>query len=361
MRTQNLSDRRAFTLIELLVVIAIIAVLVALLLPAVQAAREAARRAQCVSNLKQIGLAMHHYHSTHNLFPPGRINSHVARTGNCWGLYAQLLPQMEAQAVFNSFNFNIAPDSDYTTTASAANRTGAVTFLNILNCPSDSAPTLVTIGASAYATHNYLMNTGSTYAVTQNPTPPLGVPNGVFFENSAVSLAAITDGSSQTVAVSETIRSTDGGPTGFNTLTVFARDPLAGFVLTGNNTAGNGPPVVSDADYLIRCQTSSPPAFQPTRGVKWHYGAPGHSMYNHRRPPNDRGYDCRGGLPHSDKSDPEWNNLSLNITSRSRHPGGVNSLLGDGSVRFQKNSSNVAVWQTLGSRNGGEVVNGDAY
>ena len=354
--------RRAFTLIELLVVIAIIAVLIALLLPAVQAAREAARRSSCVNNLKQLGLAMHNYHSVHNVFPPGRINSHVAKAGNCWGTYAQLLPQIESQAVFNAFNFSIAPDTDYTSTPAAANRTGVVTFLNMLICPSDSAPVPVVIGGGGYATHNYLLNVGSTYTVVQNPAAPLsGTPNGVFFENSAVSLAAITDGSSQTVAVSETIRSTDGAPTGFATLSVFARDPLAGYVLTGNNTAGNGPPIVSDADYLARCQTSSPLAFQPTRGVKWHYGAPGHSMYNHRRPPNDKGYDCRGGLPHSDKSDPDWNYLSLNITSRSRHPGGVNSLLGDGSVRFLKNSTAVVVWQALGSRNGGEVVSGDAY
>ena len=77
----------------------------------------------------------------------------------------------------------------------------------------------------------------------------------------------------------------DGGrPTGFNGLTVFAQDPLSGFVITGNNTAGNGPPITSDADYASLCLTSSPPGFQPTRGVKWLYGAPGHSMYNHRRP-----------------------------------------------------------------------------
>ena len=94
-------NRRAFTLIELLVVIAIISVLIALLLPAVQAAREAARRAQCVNNLKQIGLALHNYISATNVLPPGRINSHIAGFGNCWGTYAQLLPQLEQQGIFN--------------------------------------------------------------------------------------------------------------------------------------------------------------------------------------------------------------------------------------------------------------------
>jgi len=118
---------------------------------------------------------------------------------------------------------------------------------------------------------------------------------------------------------------------------------------------------LSDTDYATRCLTSTPPGFQPTRGIKWLYGAPGHSMYNHRRPPNDKGYDCRGGLPHSDKSAADWRNLSLNVTSRSRHPGGVNSLFSDGHVQFIKDTVNVGAWQALGSRNGGEVVSADAY
>ena len=113
-------NRRAFTLIELLVVIAIIAVLIALLLPAVQSAREAARRAQCVNNLKQIGLALHNYISATNVLPPGRINSYIAGFGNCWGMYAQLLPQLEQQAIFNAFNFNLPPDVDSTPTVTTA-------------------------------------------------------------------------------------------------------------------------------------------------------------------------------------------------------------------------------------------------
>ncbi|MCA1684718.1 MAG: DUF1559 domain-containing protein, partial [Planctomycetia bacterium] len=121
---------RGFTLIELLVVIAVITVLIALLLPAVQAAREAARRSACVNNLKQVGLALHNYVSVHNVLPPGRVNSHVAGRGNCWGAYAQLLPQMELQAVFDSFNFSLPPDTDPTSTASVANTTGFGTFIN---------------------------------------------------------------------------------------------------------------------------------------------------------------------------------------------------------------------------------------
>ncbi|HEU5118730.1 MAG TPA: H-X9-DG-CTERM domain-containing protein, partial [Isosphaeraceae bacterium] len=161
-----------------------------------------------------------------------------------------------------------------------------------------------------------------------------------------------TDGLSNTVAISDTIRSNPGD--------TFAANPLSVFVITGNNSS-TGPPIISDSDYATRCLVTSPPGFQATRGVRWHYGAPGHSMYNHRRPPNDRRNDCRGGLPHSNRSDPLWNWLSLNITARSHHPGGVNSLFCDGSVHFIKNSINVTVWQGLGSRNGGEVISANAY
>jgi prepilin-type N-terminal cleavage/methylation domain-containing protein/prepilin-type processing-associated H-X9-DG protein len=353
--------RRAFTLIELLVVIAIIAVLIALLLPAVQAAREAARRASCVSNLKQIGLALHNYSTVHSVFPPGRINTYLSGNGHCWGAYSQFLPQMEMQAIFNAMNFSVNPDPDYTSTTAAANMTGMITVVNTLLCPSDGGPTMVPVGAGPYAVHSYLLNVGSGYSVVQNPPSPMTPPNGILYENSAVSTADILDGTSSTVAISETIRSTVGSPTGLASLTIFAQDPLSGFVITGANVAGDGPPITSDATYMSLCLTKSPKGFQPTRGVKWPYGAPGHSMYNHRRPPNDKRYDCRGGLPHSDKSAADWNNLSLNITSRSRHPGGANSLFCDGHVQFLKDSINVTTWQGLGSRNGAEVIGADAF
>jgi prepilin-type N-terminal cleavage/methylation domain-containing protein/prepilin-type processing-associated H-X9-DG protein len=345
-------NHRAFTLIELLVVIAIIAVLIALLLPAVQSAREAARRIQCTNNLKQIGLALHNYMTAVGVFPPGRFNSHIAGHGNCWGTYSQLLPQLEQIGIYNSLNFNLPPDTD---TLSASNSTGFETFLNTLLCPSDSANVLITVGGAQFATHNYNVNVGACYPVVQLPAPPLtGVPNGPFFENSRIGPAEITDGMSNTVAVTETVRSTPNS--------TYATDPLGVFLVTGNNSS-TGPPISSDADYASLCLSlpSNTSQFQATRGVRWHYGAPGHSMYNHLRGPNDKLPDCRGGLPHSTRADPLWNWLSLNIAARSKHPGGVNSLVCDGHVRFVKDSVNVLVWQALGTRNLGEVISADGY
>jgi prepilin-type N-terminal cleavage/methylation domain-containing protein/prepilin-type processing-associated H-X9-DG protein len=353
--------RKGFTLIELLVVISIIAVLISLLLPAVQAAREASRRTNCVNNLKQIGLGLYNYESAHSVFPPGRINTYVAGNGHCWSAYSQMLPFIEQQYLYYTMNFSMNPDPDYSVANSIVNATASIVQPSFLLCPSDPAPKPITVGGSNWGVQNYLMNVGSGYSVVQSPPLGMSPPNGIFYENSAVSIASILDGTSMTICVSETQRSSLGAPTGFSSSAAFAQNPLGGFVITGNNTAGNGPPIRDNNDYQTRCIVTNPPGFQPTRGVKWVYGAPGHSMYNHRRPPNSSTVDCRGGLPHSDKSPGDWQNLSLNVTARSYHPGGVHSLFCDGSVRFMRDTINMQTWQALGSRDRGELLSADSY
>src|SRR5215218_2153470 len=135
-------NRPAFTLIELLVVIAIIAVLIALLLPAVQAAREAARRSQCTNNLKQIGLALHNYHSVVGTFPMGGSRNNRKYAPNTydqysnWGTHAALLGHLEQQPMFNAINFDFAPETS-DGVAHPANETVTLRVVGLFLCPSD--------------------------------------------------------------------------------------------------------------------------------------------------------------------------------------------------------------------------------
>jgi prepilin-type N-terminal cleavage/methylation domain-containing protein/prepilin-type processing-associated H-X9-DG protein len=314
--------RRGFTLVELLVVIAIIAVLIGLLLPAVQRVRTAAARIQCANNLHQIGLALHNYHGDNGAFPPGRIRSHVSGNQLCFSVHSQILPYVEQDNVFATINFAAGADTG------AQNSVPRQVMLKVFLCPSDNHFPI----QGNDAVHDYVMNTGTVYGVV--------LTDGIFFENSKIRFADITDGTSSTVCFSETYQS-DGQPKNDVILT------------TGNDNKTVAPALT---DYAGQCFITNKRITD--RGSRWIYAAPGHSMYNHRRPPNDPGVDCRGGLPHNVAPNALADNLSLDVTARSKHIDGVNALFCDGHVQFITNGINLATWIAIGSRNGGEPVSG---
>ena len=363
--------RRGFTLIELLVVIAIIAVLIALLLPAVQAAREAARRSQCVNNLKQLGLAAANYVSANGAYPMGMYQGPSRGYGGYTGTwyagmtaFPAMLPFMEQQAVSSAYNYGIG-------SFDLGNRTILATGLSILWCPSDGtissgqpAPTNSNFGAyisskttlyrtsyaacsgiwmnSAWATPNPFVGSSLVSAAQANNT-------GAFGYQSSNSLAAITDGTSNTIAFGEVANGLipiTSGRYGFGIWAFAGYNPgESGWFGT---MYGVNPQKRMPADSGCYISTYTP-----------------------------------GGLP------------VLAMSPSSFHPGGANFAMADGSVRFIKetvssfnynpNTGNVPldgmyysgfntyalsspqptgslpVLQALSTKAGGEVISGDAY
>jgi prepilin-type N-terminal cleavage/methylation domain-containing protein len=205
---------RGFTLIELLVVIAIIAILIALLLPAVQQAREAARRTQCRNNLKQLGLALHNYHDSHNVFPPGFVDSDPTYTANsgqgplenlnglAWSFLimpnldqAPLYQQVGAQT--NNFSRHWQVDLSGASDPIPAARAELPAF----SCPSDRME-LINTKRGNFGKTNYLGNSGNAAAIDRR---------GIFFVNSKVRIRDISDGTSNTCMVLERSATRDGG------------------------------------------------------------------------------------------------------------------------------------------------------
>ena len=300
-----------FTLVELLVVIAIIGILVAMLLPAVQSAREAARRLECKNNLKQLGLALHLHHEQQGYFPPGHFwpKSNIPNADGaeaCWPTYT--MPNLEQVNLYDKIDWKLSFGHAAYTPAHA-NRTITSMELKVMTCP--SGPRNLPPWLGAYARGSYVANNGIgpmrdsdlTDIPVLRPVPGTSTTSasaaGVFYLNSNTRLSDIRDGSTNTVLLSE-IR------------------------------------LVAIDDF---------------RGVL-HY--PEGPLYHHNSTPNSLVPDELRDTMCSDVSHApcvdtftSWNPRQLTMTVRSFHPGGVNVVMGDGSVHFINETITLNLWQAL--------------
>jgi prepilin-type N-terminal cleavage/methylation domain-containing protein/prepilin-type processing-associated H-X9-DG protein len=328
--------RRGFTLIELLVVIAVIVILMALLLPAVQAVREAARRMQCINNLKQIALAALNFHDVNQGLPAGVVPAPVNGSP-----LAMILPYLEQGAMYAQFNLSVDLSS------SAANSTARDNNVSAFLCPSDPssgayAEFYSAGSAGAMGRSNYYGNLGAHGWVldAQGSQTKDSRLTGIFATSSSTRMADIGDGTSNTLLFAEIKRGAfplhDG-----NDMTVVPPN-LWGTGSPATNTNNLSPPAA--------CNTPTPPTINYI-GLEYQRGHLITALYNHTLTPNSKGLDCIA-LPTLDQG---------HKAARSCHPGGVNVARADGSVRFVKESISLPAWKALGTRCGGEVIDGSSY
>jgi len=324
------SRSSGFTLIELLVVIAIIAILIALLLPAVQQAREAARRSQCKNNLKQMGLALHNYNDTHGCFPMGCMYKVFATTeagGSSnratWLVY--LLPFLEQATIYQKINFDTNYVSNNLNSWDPNNVRGM--DISFFRCPSDPGNRSMT-GQAEYAPTSYVASIGNASRIygggpgyggganvpgTTNGEWSRVVYNnrkevGIFSTNSSCKVRDITDGTSNTMMASECL------------------------VGEAMHTATSD---VNPCSIATR---------RSDRGFSWRFGTPATWLFCTIKTPNSLVEDC------------DIYSVYVNAAARSKHTGGVHSLMADGAVRFISENINLTTWRNLGDRADGNVV-----
>jgi prepilin-type N-terminal cleavage/methylation domain-containing protein/prepilin-type processing-associated H-X9-DG protein len=336
--------RPGFTLIELLVVIAIIAILIGLLLPAVQKVREAAARMKCSNNIKQIALANMNYESTYTTFLPG-----VSRTGCCWGTWmVAILPYMEQQPLFNIYTNFGGNDSTGLRYAAGTNGNVAGVRLATFTCPSDIPQTIGSI-----TLHNYVLNAGNTSFYQSSL--PFGCTGGsTIGANGCVTFGGAPFGWYDDPAMQA--GGGDASPTNYT---------------TGNPTTGMaGRPqkiaAITDGTSNTLCVSEiiQGPSSGDYRGFSWWGGGAGFTTY--QTPNNDSAADVMTGagcgsapypsppiMPCTTSSTASLARMQL---ARSRHTGGINAGMCDGSVRFVTNSVDVTVWRAAGTSQGGETL-----
>ena len=353
-----------FTLIELLVVIAIIAVLIALLLPAVQAAREAARRAQCVNNMKQIGLALHNYESVNNCFPPGAISAYTFvnngyATNKNWSIQARLLQFLEGGTLFNAANFNVGCYNE-DTLANLMNSTASLSRVATFLCPSQAPPGFNLTRCSGLTSqrapgNSYYASAGSSLEFDR--ARPGGPPNGPFALNGAMTgIQAITDGTSNTVAFGEWKIGTG------NTSIFTIPSDLIWQGQAPGPTRGTASMSMPTGGALFNMWAAACAAGLKTKrngnsaqvGQSWAFNLQGYTMGNVLTAPNPPYPNCVYNTADTQLNPGMYNPSSF-------HPGGANMLFCDGSVRFLKSSTNPNTVWAIGSMAQGEVVSSDAY
>jgi prepilin-type N-terminal cleavage/methylation domain-containing protein/prepilin-type processing-associated H-X9-DG protein len=333
--------RRGFTLIELLVVIAIIGVLIALLLPAVQAAREAARRSQCTNNLKQLGLAVHNYESVNNtLAPSGSATMPAGAAPSNFSMKFRLLPYMEQKNVYDAVNFD---HTAYVNDATFANWTVQNTLINTFQCPSDSNPGH---NNPLIAGGNYLNNLGMARFYNQwEPEGP-----AYFLGNDAnlrrlVTFASIKDGMSMTAIFSETIKGTGRG---ISTQSKNGRHMMYTHATKRDTYATDPDPYVK---HFNDCRNATQMIWD-YKGERYldHASARG-GGYHHLMTPNQKTCALDNGT---------ITLIDDFVTASSNHPGGVNVLFMDGTIRFIKDNVNIKTWHAIATKNFGETISADA-
>ncbi len=341
--------RFGFTLIELLVVIAIIAVLIALLLPAVQSAREAARRAQCTNNLKQIGLALHNYESStgsfpynqanyNNIYPNSQLNA--GDDGNSWSALALMLPYMEQNPIYSSINFSFGFNefAGQSGLADPIAGTAIQTTIASFICPSDNGK-----GRNSYRASN-----GTNWDWWSREAGA-----GPMTRNNDSKLSNVTDGTSNTISFAERLRG-DGDSSKYNQGDVYVGVPgsawgLPTYVVQNPGDQAALKQVIADCSNAAKSGAGT----WDWGGFYWAAGDyPGAKM-NFVLGPNSKTPDCS-----------PWGGVGAGIgfySARSKHPGGVNVAMTDGSVRFIKDSIALPVWYGLATRSGGEILSADSY